>query len=319
MKTILITGASGFVGSHLLEFLSKTPDVQLVGTYVSEESLAPLSHLKEKVTWVHLNMLDKEAVDRLVTESKPDEVYHLAALASAAASFDQPGETITNNVQAQVNLLEALRKENLLSTKVLIVGSAEEYGYIAPEDLPVNESAPLRPSNPYAVSKLTQDFLGLQYFLTYKMPIIRVRPFNHIGPRQTAQFAVASFAKKIVAIEKGQMDPVMKVGNMAAKRDFTDVSDMVHAYVLLMEKGVAGEVYNIGSGKSYTMQEILEKMLALATVTITTETDPSLFRPVDNPELVCDNTKMSEITGWQPEVSLDTTLKNILDYWRNLN
>jgi GDP-4-dehydro-6-deoxy-D-mannose reductase len=199
-----------------------------------------------------------------------------------------------------------------------VVASAEVYGCVKKEDLPIDEETPLNPTNPYAVSKLTQDFLGLQYHLSYGLKTLRVRPFNHVGPRQSPNFVVSTFAQKIVEIEKGKREPVLPVGNLQAKRDFTDVRDVVKVYSLLMEKGEFGEVYNIGSGVSYKIAEILEKLLSISKVKITVKVDKSLFRPIDDPDLVCDVTKVTKLTGWRPEIPIEKTLKDTLDYWRNI-
>ena len=184
-------------------------------------------------------------------------------------------------------------------------------------DLPIGEETEIRPVNPYAVSKVACDFLGLQYFLSYKLPIVRVRPFNHIGPRQSPSFVVAAFAKKIAEIEKNKIPPVIKVGNLSPKRDFTDVRDTVWGYQLLIEKGEPGEVYNIGSGRSYEIKYILDTLLSFSDKKITIETDSALMRPVDVPELVCDNSKIKKVTGWEPKIPIEQTLRETLDYWRN--
>lgn len=311
MKTILITGATGFVGTYLADYLLTKNDCKVIGT-----SLTGKTSTQENLEIVTLNLLDAESVEKLIVEKKPDEIYHLAALSSPKQSFVNPSETITNNITAEVNILEALRKNNMQSTKVLITSSAEIYGLVKQEDLPIDENTPLNPSNPYAVSKIAQDFLGLQYYLSYKLHVIRVRPFNHIGPGQTPQFVVAAFAKRIADIEKGNLN-VLTVGSLEAKRDFTDVRDMIVAYDLLMEKGTAGEVYNIGSGVSHKISEILDIMLSLVEKKITVQQDQNLLMTADNPELVCDSSKMKAITGWEPKIPLEQTLKDTLDYWRN--
>lgn len=318
MKKVLITGASGFVGSWLAEHLLRLKTSEIYGTYHSEESKEK-SPVKDKIHFLQADLSQKDAVESLIAHVKPDEVYHLAALASVGASFKDPVATFHNNIDVEIFLLESLRNNNLTNTRVLIVGSAEVYGYVRSEDLPIDESTPLRPANPYAVTKISQDFLGLQYHISYKMPLIRVRPFNHIGPGQGLGFVVTDFAKQIVDIEKGRQEPVIKVGNLEAKRDFTDVRDMVKAYSLILEKGVPGDVYNIGSGKSIKIAEVLDMLISLSNTKIEKETDPTKLRPSDVPEIVCNNTKIRNLTSWEVTIPLETTLKDTLDYWRQLS
>jgi GDP-4-dehydro-6-deoxy-D-mannose reductase len=317
-KKILITGASGFVGSHLVDHLSLDQTNNLVGTCFSKSDSKNLDKSKDKIRLLEVDLRKEEEVFRLIEEVKPDVIYHLAAFTSAADSFSSPRETVLNNIACQINIFEAMRKSNLLESETLVVSSAECYGRVKQNDLPIDEETSLNPTNPYAVSKLTQDFLGRQYFLSYGLKAVRARPFNHVGPRQSPNFVVSAFAKKIAEIEKGKREPVLPVGNLETKRDFTDVRDVVKAYDLLMKKGEFGEVYNIGSGVSHKISEILERLLALTKVKIKVEVDKSLFRPIDDPDLVCDPTKIKELTGWEPEIPLDQTLEDTLDYWRNI-
>ena len=314
-KKILVTGISGFAGNYLARKLLDRGYNKIYGTYLSEKSIGSLFGISSQLELFQLDLMDSKTVYEVINKIKPDYVYHLAAIASSVQSFKEPNFVITNNINSQINLLEAIRNTKL-NPRIMIVSSAEVYGKVDPKDLPIDEDTPLKPVNPYAVSKLTQDFLGLQYFIAYNIDIIRVRPFNHIGPGQTEQFSTSAFAKKIVEIEKEKKEPVLTVGNLEAKRDFTDVRDMVWAYILLMEKGKSGDVYNIGSGKAYKMSEVLDMMLSFSKVKIKVETDSSLLRPSDNPELVCDNTKIQNLTGWIPEIPLEQTLKDILEYWR---
>lgn len=316
-KKILVTGISGFAGNYLARKLLDQGHQRIYGTYFSEKSLDTLSDISSKLELFQLDLMEDEKVLSVIKTVNPDEVYHLAAISAPIQSFDNPKLVMTNNVISQLNLLEAIKKTNIFP-KIIIVSSAEVYGNVKPKDLPINEDTPLRPTNPYAVSKITQDFMGLQYFIAYNMNIIRVRPFNHIGPGQTDKFSTSAFAKKIAEVEKGKREPVLTVGNLEAKRDFTDVRDMVWAYILLMEKGVSGDVYNIGSGKGYQMKEVLGMMLSFSSATIKVESDPNLLRPSDNPELVCDNTKIRNLTGWEPKIPLKETLKDILEYWRKI-
>ena len=318
MKNILITGISGFAGSFLAEYLVSQNKGKISGTYLEEASLGNIENVKTKVNLFKLNLTEEKKVFDTLREAKPDFIFHLAALTSPKASFDNPFETIQNNVKAQLNLLEAVRKLEFLNTRILIASSAEVYGIVEKKDLPIDEDTKLMPASPYAVSKITQDFLALQYFLSYGIKVIRIRPFNHIGPRQSPSFVISAFAKKIAEIEKGKTDDVLFVGNLGSKRDFTDVRDMVAAYGLAVEKCRWGEVYNIGSGKSYTISQVLDKMLSLSRKKIKIRVDESLIRPSDNPDLLCDRTKFTNLTGWKPEILIDKTLKDTLDYWRNI-
>ena len=311
MPKALITGINGFVGTHLNNYLNKK-GIEVFGTLKPGGESVPNSHLKV------VDILNFEGVKNYIGEIEPDYIYHLAALVSPSESFKNPQETITNNIGGQVNILQALKELKLLQTKILIVSSAEVYGAIEKKYLPTNEDAPLMPRSPYAVTKIAQDFLGLQYFLSQQIQCIRVRPFNHIGPYQAPHFAVPSFAKQIAQIEKGKKEPVIKVGNLEARRDFTDVRDVVRAYTLLMEKGEIGDVYNIGFGKSYKIEDVLNHLLSLSNQKIIVEKDPTLMRPADIPELLCDYSKLHKTTGWKPEISLETSLKDTLDYWRNI-
>lgn len=315
MKKILITGASGFVGSYLVKELINNPDIEIYGTYLSDKSLTSLTELTSKIKLAKVDLMNAKDVSEIIEQIQPDEIYHLAALTSARVSFDNPQDVMTNNIVGELNIFEAVRKLNL-QTRIMIISSAEVYGIVSEEDLPIDEETKLNPANPYAVSKIAQDFMALQYFNSYKLNVLRVRPFNHIGPGQSDQFATSAFAKKIAEIEKGIRPPVLTVGNLDSKRDFTDVKDVVRAYILLMEKGQIGDVYNIGSGKSYKMSEVLDMLLAFSNTEIKIEVDPNLLRPTDNPNLICDNTKISGLTGWKPEIPLEKTLQDILEYWR---
>jgi len=318
MKKVLITGVTGFAGQYLAEHLLASTQIELHGTYHSDNSKGRMGDLERKIILHQLDLTNSEAVLGLMKEVMPDEIYNLAAQTSPTESVKNPSETLITNTLSQLYLFESLKELYLTKTRVLVISSGEVYGAIAPEDLPVDEDTPLRPTSPYAVSKITQDYLALQYFLSHKMLIVRVRPFNHTGPRQQPKFVTPMFAKQIAEIEKGTQEPIMKVGNLKPRKDFSDVRDIVRAYVLIMEKGEAGEVYNIGSGGSYSIQEVLDMLLSFSDKQIAVEIDQALYRPIDTLEVVSDSTKLRTLTGWQPEISLSTTLKDTLDYFRKV-
>lgn len=318
MKRVLITGITGFAGSHLAEYLCSKKEYKIAGTYLSNESLKNVERIRSKIRLIKIELTNAKKVLHLVEKTKPDLVFNLAGLPSTADSFKKPKDTIINNISLEINLLSAIRENNFLNTMIMVVSSADIYGMVKKKDLPIDEETPLMPTSPYSVSKIAQDFLALQYFLSYNLKIIRVRPFNHIGPRQSPDFVVSAIAKKIAEIERGGRKPILTVGNLESKRDFTDVRDMVRAYTIALEKGKFGEVYNIGSGVSYRISDILHRLILLSKAKIAILSDKSLFRPIDNPELVCDASKFKKLTNWKPEIEISTTLRDTLDYWRDI-
>lgn len=313
---IVVTGISGFAGSFLAEHLialgAEQPALQIWG--VSSGGSAP-AHIRSRVNWLTGDLADPDFTTSLIQDVAPDRIYHLAAQAFVPTSWQDPWATLENNIHAQSNLLEAARRY-APRARILVVASQEEYGRVRPEDLPIDEDTPLSPNSPYAVSKVAQDYMGLQYFNSHRLPIVRVRPFNHIGPRQNERFVAANFAKQVAEIELGERAPVLRVGNLDAQRDFTDVRDMVRAYVLALERGAPGDVYNLGSGKPRAIHEIVDTLRALSRVPFELENDPQRMRPSDTPMSYCDVTKFHRATGWQPEISFTQTLRDTLDYWR---
>jgi GDP-4-dehydro-6-deoxy-D-mannose reductase len=313
LKT-LITGISGFVGTHLTRYLLEHTDWQVAGTI-----FGPYGSIKP--WWDRLEIYPAELSRLEVTafileQVRPDCIFHLAAQPIVLLSHRDPWGTLENNIRMQLNILQALVELEMAHTRVLVVGSGEVYGPVRPEELPVGETQPFRPTNPYAVSKIAQDMLGLQYYLTHGVQTIRVRPFNHIGPGQRPGFVAPDFARQIAAVEAGQLPPVMRVGNLTARRDFTDVRDVVRAYHLLISRGEPGEVYNIGSGQSHAIQEVLDTLLGMSNVEITIKPDPDRIRPSDTPDVVCDAGKLRRQIGWQPAISFEQSLADVLDYWR---
>jgi GDP-4-dehydro-6-deoxy-D-mannose reductase len=311
----LITGVGGFAGSHLADYLlaqSKGAGDEVWG--------CDLTGARRPFHPPELNLLaadlrDDAAVTQMIETVRPDRIYHLAGQAYVGDSWSRPWETLENNLRPQVNLLEAVTAAGLKS-QVLVVGSADEYGQRVAAGHPLDEDQPLRPDSPYGVSKVGQDMLGLQYFLTSELPVIRVRPFNHIGPRQNSKFVAPAFASQIAAIEAGLQPPVLRVGNLQARRDFSDVRDVVRAYALVLEQGEPGEVYNIGTGVSRGIRELLDTLLKMARVAIDVGVETSRLRPVDLPDLVCDSGRLRQRTGWQPEIPFEQTLSDLLDYER---
>lgn len=317
MKKVLITGISGFAGKHLASLLVQNSELQIHGTFHSAGSDAKLAELKDRVTLSQVDLSNKEEVGALISSISPEQVYHLAAQTSPSESLKNPAETLSTNTLSQLYLLEAL---DALPNhpRIVTVTSSEIYGKVAFSDLPVNESTTFRPISPYAVSKITQDYLSYYYFLVKKMNIIRARPFNHTGSGQE-KFVVPAFARQIAQIEKGvSTSSVVRVGNLAAKKDFSDVRDIVRGYALLMEKGIPGEAYNLGSGKSVSIQWMLDTLLSFSDKQIEVEIDQALFRPLDIEDIYADNTRITNDTGWKPEISLEKTLKDVLDYFREV-
>jgi len=233
-----------------------------------------------------------------------------------ASSWNAPHETLVNNITAQLNVFEAVRQLDLLDTRIHVAGSSEEYGLVHEHELPVRESNPLRPVSPYAVSKVTQDLLAYQYFQSYGLHVVRTRAFNHTGPRRGDVFVTSSFARQIVEIELGEREPVMRVGNLQAKRDFTDIRDVVKAYVLALEHCEPGSIYNIGSGTARSIKQVLDLLLGMSKLIIQVKEDPARMRPSDVPILICDSSRFFKKTGWRPRIPFEQTLFDLLTYWR---
>ena len=312
---VLITGITGFAGSHLAEFCLARPEVEVVGTYRWRSRRENIEHLKD-LELIETDLLDAASVHKTLARTKPDFIFHLAAQSFVPTSWSAPTATINTNVGSQVNLFEAMIALGLTETRFLVVGSSEEYGLVLPGETPITEDNPLRPLSPYGVSKVAQDLLGFQYFRSYGLRTIRTRAFNHGGPRRGEVLLPSDFAKQIAEIEKGLRPPVVEVGTLDSIRDFTDVRDIVRAYWLALEKGEPGEVYNIGSGNDPTMQTILDSLLSLSDSKIQVKVVESKIRPSDVKVLISDSTKFRSATGWEPQIPLETMLADTLDYWR---
>lgn len=312
---VLITGITGFVGSHLTEFLLTQGDIQVFGIERWRSKTDHIEHLKHRIEMYECDIQDASSVRQVIDTVKPDRIFHLAAQSSVPMSWNAPSETLMTNALGQMNLLEAVRQSGL-SPRIHIAGSSEEYGLVLAHELPLTEASSLRPLSPYAVSKVAQDLMAYQYAQSYRMHIVRTRAFNHSGPRRGEMFATSNFAKQIALMEAGLQEPVIRVGNLEARRDFSDVRDIVRGYWLALERGEAGEVYNLCSGRDYAIQEILTMLLGMTTKRVTIQVDPKRLRPSDVPILRGDGTKFFRQTGWQPQIPLEKTLEDLLNYWR---
>jgi GDP-4-dehydro-6-deoxy-D-mannose reductase len=290
----IVTGASGFVGAHLVRHLESAGD-----------EVAGLDR--------GVDVTDPEAVRSFFARHRPEAVYHLAAVSHVGSSWSAPLEVFRVNAEGALNVLRAALDTG--ASRVLLVGSADEYGAVSEDDLPITEDAPLRPVTPYGASKVAAEFLGLQAHLGDGLPVIRVRAFNHTGAGQGERFLVPALARRIAEAEK-QGAKEVPVGSLEPVRDFTDVADVVRAYRLLVERGQPDEVYNVCSGRGWSVGELGERMLRLARHAMELVEDPDLVRPVDVPRLVGDNTRLCTATGWTPQISLDDTLAAVLDHWR---
>lgn len=310
----LITGISGFVGSHLAEYLLAHTDWQISGTVYGR--LDNIAHLRQRLALFPAELSHLDVVRFIVEEAQPDYLFHLAAQPIPSLSYHDPWFTLENNIRSQLNMLEAVAQLGL-ACRVLVVGSSEEYGAVSPADLPIDEETPLRPTSPYAVSKVTQDLLGLQYWLSRRVEAVRVRPFNHIGPRQRRGFVAPDFASQIAEIEAGLRPPVMAVGELNVARDFSDVRDIVAGYHLALTQGQAGEVYNLGAGQARSVQELLDTMIASSSLPIAVTRDPDRVRTVETPRIVADCTRLRQQTGWTPGIPFHQSVADVLDYWRD--
>jgi len=309
MKKGLIIGAAGFVGGYLINEMYDN-GMEIYATKLPHEKLE-----NSRARIYDLDIMNKRDIVTLLFEIRPDYIFHLAAQSSVGLAWKNPGLTVDVNIKGSINVMDAIR-ELYYKPRVLLIGSGEEYGHIQPGETPITETNPLRPGNIYAATKACQNMIGKIYSKAYDMELMMVRAFNHIGPGQASLFVVSDFCKQVAEIEKGLREPIMKVGNLAAKRDFTDVRDVVKAYVKLVQLGEAGEIYNVGSGNAKAIQDILELIVSMSKAVIKVEIDPNKLRPVDVPIIEVDITKLHQLTGWKPQIPLEQTIRETLDYWR---
>ena len=310
----LITGISGFAGSYLAEFLIDK-GYRVFGTFYDKSTFSNLDNIIDKIEIFECDIRNYSSLRTIIEKVRPDELYHLAAISFVPTSLKDPKLTFDTNLYGTLNLYEAI-KELKFNPKILFVGSADEYGMVTDSNLPIKEECPLQPVNPYSISKASADYLSHFYFKSYNLNIVRVRPFNHIGPRQSPEFVCSNFSRQIIEIEKGMKESVIMVGNLEAKRDFTDVRDMVRAYWLAVQKGESGDVYNICSGKAVSIKEILDKLLSMSKKNIKVKQDPKRLRSSDIPILLGNSTKFRTQTSWEQRIPFEKTLRCILDYWR---
>lgn len=310
----LITGITGFAGSHLAELLLSV-GVEVHGIQRWRSKSDNIDKIKDKIRFHEADLLDAHSLYTVVDEVRPHYIFHLAAQSYVQSSWGSPSNTLEINIIGTCHLFEAVRKTGQ-NIPVQIACSSEEYGRVLKDELPIKETNPLRPLSPYAVSKLAMDYLGYQYYKSYGMKIIRTRGFNHTGPRRGEVFAESTFAKQIAEIEKGKKEPVVYVGNLDAIRDYTDVRDMVRAYYIAVQKCNPGEVYNIASGKGWKIGDVLKLLLSMSNAKIKVLHDKDRMRPSDVEVLLGDASKFKKQTGWVPEILFEKTMKDLLDYWR---
>jgi GDP-4-dehydro-6-deoxy-D-mannose reductase len=312
---VLITGITGFAGSHLADYILQRGDAEVIGILRWRSRTENIEHFRDKVRLVECDLRDASSVRDVLDETRPDWIFHLAAQSFVPTSWTAPTESRVTNILGQLNIFEAVKKLHLMP-RIQLACSSEEYGLVHEDELPIKETNPLRPLSPYAVSKVGQDMLGYQYWMSFKLPVIRTRGFNHEGPRRGPVFVCSDFAKQIADIEKGRRPPVVRVGNLDARRDFTDVRDIVRAYWLALEKGEPGEVYNLCSGRAWTIREMLDMLLALSKTKIKVEQAEARMRPSDVPVLLGDATRFRNRTGWEPSIPFEQTMRDLLAYWR---
>lgn len=319
MTTVLVTGVTGFVGSYLADYcLDKGLTVFGLRRYHLSNP-RNVAHVADRIRWVDCDMMDTKSVFKAVAAVRPDIVFHMASQSFVSPSWDHPQLYMDANYKMTVNLLEGCLQAGI-NPRIHIPGSGEEYGDVDEAELPIRESTPLRPVNPYAVTKIAQDLIAYVYFRSYGLSVIRTRAFNHEGPRRDKVFGIPWYAYQIARIEQGLAQPPIKVGHVDDRRNFTHVRDMVHAYWLAVEKCVPGELYLVGSDEDdhvYTFRQALEWLIELSTArNLRYEVDPQYVRPTQVPRLIADTSKFRAVTGWKPLIDVKTLLTETLEYWR---
>jgi len=309
-----ITGIGGFAGSHLTDLLLRE-GIEVHGTTIFDGNEANLEHCTNRVTLHPCDLAAADQVTKVIQAAKPDWVIHLAALSFVPSAEEGPQQAILSNVLGPLNLLEAI-KRNCPGAKTLMISSSAVYGLVTRDDLPVPETKPVNPANMYGITKASQEMLARLYHQNDKIPTVNLRPFNHVGPRQSPDFAAPTFARQIALIEKGTQEPVIHVGDLSAERDYTDVRDIARAYYLAAQHCRPGETYNICTGKVIQMQALLDMLIGMSEVDVKVQPDPARMRPSDLPILTGDTTRFHEATGWEPTIPLEQSLRDLLEYWR---
>lgn len=318
MKKVLITGITGFAGSHLMDYILENTDYMVYGIKRMNSNLRNINHALDKIILFDADLLDQSSLISVLKKVQPDQIYHLGALSWVTPSWDMPAVYMQTNAIGTINLFEAMRITDC-HARVLTSATPEEFGDVPADLIPITEETRIKPINPYAASKAAQDMVCITYHASYKMDIVRTRAFNHEGPRRYIHGAIASFAYQIAQIEKNKQEPIIKVGNLSATRNFTDVRDTVRAYFLAMEKGTSGELYIIGTDQIYTMKEVLDMLISHSTMAdkIQIEVDPARVRPTELMTFIGDYSKFKAATGWERTYDLSETLESVLNYWRN--
>lgn len=312
---VFITGITGPVGSFLADYLLTLPEVEVHAFKRWRSDPRPIEHLRGRVTFHEGDIEDPFSVSKAIERARPDRIYHLAAQSYPSESWDAPITTMRVNVEGTINVLEAARL-HCPAARIHIAGTSAEYGWVSPEEVPIPETHLLRPASPYGVSKVAAELTGLQYHDSYGMHIVVTRSFNHVGPRQGDRCSIQTFCRQMAAIEAGQQEPVISVGNLEPRRDFTHTSDVARALWLLLDRGQPGQVYNLCSGTATRIGDIVEIVRQQGRVPVEIRVDPARLRPSDEPLLMGDNSKLRAATGWQPEIGMNQIVAELLDYWR---
>lgn len=315
---ILVTGIAGFAGGHLAQYLHGLAGCEVIGLSLPE----PVDRFSglfegEPPRVFFEDITDDARLGALLAEEQPDAIMHLAAHAQVAGAWKQARQVMENNAVATQVLMQSIQ-EHCPSARVMLVGSGDVYGQVSEDELPLVEGRTPRPNNPYAVSKLAQEYITMQYLHAFGMEVVIARPFNHIGPRQLGDFVTPAVARQLAEIEAGRKEPVIEIGNLDSRRDFLDVRDVVRAYYAILDRGVPGEVYNVCSGKAQVIKDIVSTLVDLSEADPELRQDPSRMRPSDTPVVIGDNTKLLSLGGWQPEVAFRQSLADVMDYWRGV-